>query len=108
MSVWPDPGASAPALVGSEGELVSIRISVEPRLLEKLLENLARLEFPINPEINHNPGGATLVEFPAWGGRLSQIREAVRWCGLAPDAVAVRSMIDRSHTVGAGASRVAS
>ena len=36
---------AAPALFGQEGELVSLRIVVEPRLLEDLLEALARWIF---------------------------------------------------------------
>jgi len=43
MSDWPD---SAPSLLGREGELVSVRISVEPKVLEDVLEALAGLDFP--------------------------------------------------------------
>ena len=37
---------SEPALFGREGELISLSIATEPRLLEELLEALASLDFP--------------------------------------------------------------
>jgi hypothetical protein len=92
MSVWPDPVSQGAALRGAEGELVSIRISVEPRLLEELLEILARLDFPINPQLYHHHA-ATIVEFPAWAGRLEAIREALRRSGLGSAELAVRDML---------------
>jgi hypothetical protein len=81
MRLWPDAASLSPALRGEEGDLVSVRISVEPKHLEALLEVLAGLEFPINPQLYHNHA-ATVVEFPAWGGRLTEIREALRRAGL--------------------------
>jgi len=57
MSVWQcSPPASA--LRGSEGELVSVSISVDPRDLEALLDELAHIGFPINPQIYHADGHA--------------------------------------------------
>ncbi len=106
MSVWPNPQYQAPVLASAEGELVSITISVEPRLLEALLEALARLDFPINPQIYHQAaayiGGdghaaaepATLVEFPAYTGRLAEIREALSAAGFEAGALRYRSMLD--------------
>ncbi|MEK7406622.1 MAG: hypothetical protein AAB225_16085 [Acidobacteriota bacterium] len=107
MSVWPNPQYPAPALAGAEGELVSITISVEPRLLEALLEALSRLDFPMNPQIYHQAaavyvggdgakavGPATLVEFPAYTGRLAGIREALRAAGFEAGALRCRSMLD--------------
>jgi len=80
MSVWQDT-PSASVLCGSEGELVSVSISVDPRDLEALLEALARVDFPINPQIYHGEGHppetCTIVVFPAYAGRLPQVREAV-------------------------------
>ena len=46
MSVWPSTCETAtPALSGSEGELVSISVSVAPRDLEDLLEALVMGQF---------------------------------------------------------------
>ena len=115
MSVGPEP--AVPALRGVEGELVSVGISIEPRHLERLLETLARLDFPINPQIYHNAGPqqrpVTLVEFPAWASRLPEIREALRRGGFAGTEASVRSMLedirarglppDRAAMAGAGA-----
>jgi hypothetical protein len=74
MSVW-QCAPSASVLCGSEGELVSVSISVDPRDLEALLESLACIDFPINPQIYH--GARATVEFPAYAGRLQQVRTAV-------------------------------
>ena len=45
---------SATTLCGREGALVCVSISVDPRSLESLLEALAELDFPINPQIFHD------------------------------------------------------
>ena len=42
-----------PVLRGSEGDLVLIRIATEARHLEEVLEAVADLPFPVNPEIQH-------------------------------------------------------
>jgi len=111
MSVWPDAIApDFPALHGSEGELVSISVTVEPRDLEDLLESLATLDFPINPLIYHGAvvvyvgrDGAersepsTMVEFPAYAGWLPKIRAALATCGFSSDAISVSSMLDEIH-----------
>lgn len=99
MSVWPtaDP---APGLRGAEGTLLSIRISVEPRLLEQLLETLAEVPFPVNPEIFHPlPAAAgersrTIVEFPAYETRLGEVRQALARHGFDPDCARVASMLE--------------
>ncbi len=62
--------------VGSEDELVSLRVSVEPRLLEDLLEVLARLDFPVNPQISHRSAHVT-VEFPVSSRRVDDVRDAL-------------------------------
>ncbi|MBZ5594186.1 MAG: hypothetical protein LAP39_18240 [Acidobacteriia bacterium] len=111
MSVWPHASSPhPPALVGSEGELVSVSVAVEPRELEDLLEALAALDFPINPEIYHDAAivyvasdGAqrlepfTLVEFPAYAERLPKIRVVLETCGFAGNAVSVSAMLDGIH-----------
>jgi hypothetical protein len=93
-------------LVGSEGELVAVRLCVEPRLLEDLLEALAEVGFPINPQIHHLAGVAyldrdgkrestcgTLVEFPAYRSRVDEVRHALERYGLPVDSLEVRSML---------------
>lgn len=99
MSIWPTPG-TIPGLRTAEGVLLSIRISVEPRLIEELLDALAALSFPINPEIRHtdaDPRGrhaVTVVDFPAYEDRVSEVREALRRRGFDPGAVRVASMLE--------------
>jgi len=107
MSVRPESGRGSPSLHGSEGELVAVRIAVEPRLLERLLDILARLDFPINPQLYHDaervfvdPDGveraapAAVVEFPAWAGRMEAVREALAREGLNGANLTVRSMLE--------------
>ena len=69
--------SGGPALFGSEGQLILVRIEVEAKSLEDLLDTLTQLEFPINPELSHHPG-CVKVEFPAYLARVSQIRSALR------------------------------
>ncbi len=105
--------ASATVLCGREGALVSVSISVDPRHLESLLEALARLDFPINPQIYHDAAmvyrfgdgreqsvATTLVEFPAYEGRLGDVRRAVEAFGFDPDSVHVVGMLDEIHADG--------
>jgi hypothetical protein len=87
------PHSGGSALAGSEGELVSVSVAVEPRLLEKLLDALAELPFPVNPRISHHP--ATVVEFPAYAGRLAEIRSLLARRGLAPESVGARNMLEQ-------------
>ena len=56
MSVRPD------SLATSEGTLISISISVQPSRLESLLEVLAGVSFPVNPQIYHD--AALVSRFP--------------------------------------------
>ncbi|MGE5647574.1 MAG: hypothetical protein ACM336_17490 [Acidobacteriota bacterium] len=92
-------------------ELLSVRITCRPRLLEKLLDVLASLDFPINPQLYHDaatissaPGGktlvepATIVEFPAWSSRLPLVREALERGGFSEACLAARSMIEDMHS----------
>jgi hypothetical protein len=87
--------------------LISVTITVEPRLLEKLLDTLARLDFPINPQLYHDaatvsvhPDGSralqpvAIVEFPAWAGRLARVRDALVVAGFNAACLSVRSMLD--------------
>lgn len=113
MSVWPSvsPANSSPALSGSEGELISISVTVDARRLENLLESLAALPFPINPQIYHDAAwnyvyadgrqvfeATTLVEFPAYASWLSEIRSALKSSGFDPGAVHVNGMLEEIHS----------
>jgi hypothetical protein len=79
--------ACVPSTVrGPEGDLVLVRITADAKHLEEVLEAIAELPFPINPEINHTVGGARrpVVEFPAYSQRVSEVRDLLRDRGL-PD-----------------------
>ena len=73
MTVLDHDAAQNPALFGQDGELVSVCVSIEPRLLEDLLEALAALEFPVNPQFYHQTAQVS-VEFPAYAPQLEKIR----------------------------------
>lgn len=75
-----DPVLS-PVLRGRDGDLVFVSVRVNSRSLEELLEALARLDFPINPEIRHGHPD-TSVEFPAYDGNIDTIRAVLREGGL--------------------------
>jgi len=59
MSVRPD------SLATSEGTLISISISVQSSCLESVLEALAGVSFPVNPQIYHD--AAVISRFPTAG-----------------------------------------
>ncbi len=70
MTVLPTDAGAEASLFGREGELVSVRITVEPRLLEDLLDALAVLDFPVNPQLYHHTarsGGGISGVFVATG-----------------------------------------
>lgn len=86
MPARPSDSGFPAALFGLEGELVSLRISVEPRMLEELLESLCSLEFPVNPQLYHRTGEVT-VEFPAYSSRVEEVRKALRRDGFDPGSL---------------------
>ena len=107
MSVWPEIPPVTPSLSTAEGALVSVSIHVEPHSLESLLEALALVSFPINPQIYHDAGlvyryadgreeteSITLVEFPAYEGRLDEVRRTVQAYGFPPDCIHAVAMLD--------------
>jgi hypothetical protein len=73
--------AFEPALFGRDGELVSLTVATEPKLLEELLEALASLDFPVNPQLYHRPA-QVFVEFPAYSNQVEQVREALNRQGF--------------------------
>lgn len=83
-------------LTGREGPLVSVRVTCDPRLLEDMLECLATVPFPINPQIYH--GLPTAVEFPAYEMRLEQVRDALKACGFGSNCVQVSPMLEAIAT----------
>ena len=110
MSVWPAKVSTATSLSGREGDLVSVSISVDPRQLESLLEALAQIGFPINPQIYHDAAvvyryadqreeseSVTLVEFPAYAARLDEVERALAAYRFDPSAMQVTSMLDEIH-----------
>ena len=99
MSVWP--------LSTAEGQLVSVSIRVHPNGLESLLEALAQVSFPINPQIYHDAAvvyryaddreeteAATLVEFPAYEAHLGEVRAALEAYGFEAGSMLVVAMLD--------------
>lgn len=100
MSVWQSPPST---LGGSEGELISVSIAVEPRELEALLEALSQVDFPVNPRIYHAEGQApearTAVVFPAYAGGLEQVRQAIAGAGLAHASIQVRGMLEEIQSL---------
>ncbi len=59
-----------------EGELFLIKLCVESRYLEEVLEALAALPFPVNPDLCH-AGLHSYVEFPAFEHRLASVNAAL-------------------------------
>jgi len=111
MSVWPNvqPTDAFLALSGREGELLAIFVDVAARDLEDLLEALAQLDFPVNPQIFHDAAvvylladgsqsemPTTLVEFPAYGSSVPHIRELLNAYGFG-DRLHVTSMLEDMH-----------
>ena len=112
MSVWPTLARDT-SLLGREGQLVCISIDVDPRCLESLLEALARVDFPINPQIYHEAEMVyvfadgteereprTLVEFPAYEGRVGEVRLALDEYGFDQRSAYVTTMLEEIHSNG--------
>ena len=111
MSVWPSVSETpSPSLQTSEGELISISVTVEPRDLESLLEALASLDFPINPQIYQDAAvvyveldgaqrsePATIIEFPAYAGGLPKVRTVLEAYGFGAETVSVSPMLAEMH-----------
>lgn len=88
---------ATPLLFGLNGELILVRIAVDPRQLEDLLDSLANLDFPVNPSLFHKPG-SVIVEFPAYAGHVAQVKSALQSNGFDPDSVDVYGMLAAAAT----------
>ena len=110
MSVRPIPQPAALSLNGAEGILISINITVEPCDLEALLEALAQLDYPINPQIYHqgmavyrtrdgreHSEPTTIVDFPAYATWVADIRRVLSLYGFDPASVHVFAMLEELH-----------
>jgi len=110
MSVWHETVPENPSLLSREGVLVCVSISVDPRRLEALLEALASVPFPVNPQIYHDAAmvylyadrheetqHTTLVEFPAYQARLDEVRRALEAFGFDPADVQATGMLEEIH-----------
>jgi len=87
-----DSAAAAPALRSDHGELVLVRVAVDWRALEDLLDALARASFPVNPEIQHgNP--STIVEFPAYESELAEVGMLLSAAGLGECRIETANML---------------
>jgi len=96
MSAWPVDTPNTPILFGAEGELVSVRLGIDPRSLEDLLECLAEVPFPINPRIVH--GRPTFVEFPAYDAQLDELRRMLKRLPFELASMLVSPMIESLAT----------
>ena len=81
-----------PEPANANGELVLVRIAVDPHLLEDVLEALAHAPFPINPQIIHR-SLLTKVEFPAYSSQMDAVRTLISANGLAPGCLEVVKMM---------------
>jgi hypothetical protein len=95
MNVWLSPASSGFNLSTSEGELLAVSIRVDPRRLEALLEALALVPFPINPQIHH--GAETVVEFPAYRNRVAEVERVLETSGFAPQSLHSTTMLEEIH-----------
>ena len=91
MSYWRKIDNST-ALRGADGELVFVRVRVDSRLLEDLLEALARADFPINPEIRHGYPHTTVV-FPAYDQQVPEIRALIQGAGIRDVTLDLANML---------------
>lgn len=88
---------SSLALISPNGELVSLRLEVESNSLENLLESLAELSFPVNPDIDHQSMPVSVaVEFPAWETQIPEVRRTLRQGGFGNTTLQVRSALAAS------------
>jgi hypothetical protein len=86
MNAWLQGQSPMAPLFGPEGELVLLQVTVEPKALEDLLDALAHLDFPVNPELHHRAAQVT-VEFPAYAGKMAEVRRTLEAYRFDPGAL---------------------
>jgi hypothetical protein len=79
---------AAPLLSAAAGELVSLSFTVDPKHLEDLLEALALVSFPVNPQLFHRPLSVT-VEFPAYASGVPEVRTVLETRGFPASGLTV-------------------
>lgn len=79
-------------LSSPEGELLLLSVEVPARDLEELLDSLAGLSFPINPEIQHGQPG-TRVQFPAFSSRVDEVARALERCGIPAERLRIHAVL---------------
>jgi hypothetical protein len=84
------------ALFGREGELISLSITTDPKLLEDLLDALASLDFPVNPQLYHRPTHVA-VEFPAYSSQVDLVRDTLARQGFGGNALQVSRPLVRAR-----------
>jgi hypothetical protein len=89
---------SEAVLFGRDGELISLSITTDPRLLEELLEALASLDFPVNPQLYH-ASTRVRVEFPAYSRQIQRVRDTLVHRGFDPGSIEVSRPLARSQGV---------
>lgn len=72
-------------------ELATMRIRLEPKSLEDLLDSLAYLDFPVSPSITHS-AEQEIVEFIAESDRVEQVRKAMDRAGVDPCLLRVQPL----------------
>ncbi|MBM3787004.1 MAG: hypothetical protein FJW30_21820 [Acidobacteria bacterium] len=77
-----------------EGELVLVRVRIESRQLEDVLESLAELPFPVNPDLSHS-GIQSLIEFPAFAARIDAVRKTLESFGAELTTQSMLAAIQR-------------
>jgi hypothetical protein len=89
------------SLSSRDGELILVRHTITSHLLERLLEVLAELPYPINPQLYHGCPTilTTTVEFPAYESWTPAIRAALQQRAL-PTNFTTRPMVEELRLAG--------
>lgn len=70
------------------------RIEVKSRLLEDLLEALAKMAVPIDPRLEHDiPRGLARVEFEISSESLDDLEDVLHACGLSSSSLKIQKRI---------------
>ena len=82
--------ATGPVILGANPGEVLVRFSVEPRSLEDVLDTLAGLDFPVNPNILHHTAIVS-VEFLSALCDVNKIESALAMFGPSAGPLEVLS-----------------